>query len=111
MKMPHPGQLRNRVEIGQTVNGKNENGYPAPVDTVICNVWAAVEDDSSRFTFTGDAHTTERGLCFISRWRADIRPGMWIMWIGEKQLITNLGEYDYKRRYLKLSTESVKGVT
>ena len=111
LKMPHPGQLRHLVEIGQTVNGKNENGYPAPEDSIICRVWAAVEDDSSRFYFTGDADNAERGLAFIIRWRADIRPGMWIIWNGEKQTITKLGEYDFKRRYLKLTTESIKGVT
>ena len=61
MKMPHPGQLRHLLEIGQTVNGKNENGYPAPEDSIICTVWAAVEDDSSRFYFTGDADNAERG--------------------------------------------------
>ena len=111
MKMPHPGQLRHLVEIGQTVNGKNENGYPAPEDSIICRVWAAVEYDSSRFYFTGDADNAERGLAFIIRWRADIRPGMWIIWNGETQTITKLGEYDFKRRYLKLTTESIKGVT
>ena len=111
MKMPHPGQLRYLVEIGQTVNGKNENGYPAPEDSIICRVWAAVEDDSSRFYFTGDADNAKRGLAFIIRWRADIRPGMWIIWNGEKQTITKLGEYDFKHRYLKLTTESIKGVT
>ena len=111
MKMPHPGQLRYLVEIGQTVNGKNENGYPAPEDSIIGRVWAAVEDNSSRFYFTGDADNAERGLAFIIRWRADIRPGMWIIWNGEKQTIAKLGEYDFKHRYLKLTTESIKGVT
>ncbi len=111
MKMPHPGQLRHLVEIGQTVNVKNGNGYPMPEDSIICAVWAAVEDDSSRFYFTGDAGNAERGLAFIIRWRADIRLGMWIIWNGEKQTITKLGEYDFKRRYLKLTTESIKGVT
>ena len=111
MKMPHPGQLRHLVEIGQTVNVKNENGYPAPEDSIICRVWAAVEDDSSRFYFTGDADNAERGLAFIIRWRADIPPPPPPPPNGEKQTITKLGEYDFKRRYLKLTTESIKGVT
>ena len=55
MKMPQPGQLRHLVEIGQTVNGINENGYPAPEDSIICRVWAAVEDDSARCYFTVDS--------------------------------------------------------
>ena len=110
MRIPHPGELRHLVESGQTVNAINENGYPQPVDQVLCRVWAAAEDDSSRYIFSADAENAERGLAFIIRWRADIRPGMWVMWNGEKQLITKLGEYDFKRRYMKLSTEAIKGV-
>lgn len=111
--IPHPGQLRHLVEIGRTVNAMNENGYPEEADEIVCRVWAAVEDDSSRRTvieFVGQAETTERGLCFAIRWRGDILPGMWVLWQGEKQTITKLGEYDFKRRYLKLTTVSAKGV-
>ena len=96
MKIPHPGELRHLVEIGRTVNAVNENGYPG--------------DDSSRYFFATDAENAGRGLAFIIRWRADVQPGMWVKWNGEKQNITALGEYDFKRRYLKLTTESAKGV-
>lgn len=108
--IPHPGQLRHLVEIGRTVNAINENGYPEETDEIVCRVWAAVEDDSSRYAFVGQAETAERGLCFAIRWRGDILPGMWVLWQGEKQTITKLGEYDFKRRYLKLTTASSKGV-
>lgn len=108
--MPHPGQLRNLVEIGRTVNTSNENGYPVEADEVVCRVWAAVEDDSSRYVIAGDAETAERGLCFVIRWRGGILPGMWVLWNGEKHGITKLNEYDFKRRYLKLTTVSSKGV-
>ena len=110
MHIPHPGQLRHLVEIGQTVNTVNENGYPEAVDQVICRVWAGAEDDSSRYFFSADAENAERGLAFIIRWRGDIRPGMWVRWNGEKQLITKQGEFDFRRRYMKLTTEAVKGV-
>lgn len=105
--IPHPGQLRHMIEIGRTVNAINENGYPEKTDETVCRVWAAVEDDSSRraaIEFVGQSQTTERGLCFAIRWRGDILPGMWVLWNGEKQTITKLGEYDFKRRYLKLNT-------
>ena len=108
--IPHPGQLRHMIEIGKTSNTVNENGYPEDTDTVICWVWAAAEDDSSRYFFAGGAETAERGLCFIIRWREDIQPGMWVRWNQEKYTITKLGEYDFKRRYLKLTTVSTKGV-
>ena len=111
--IPHPGQLRHLVEIGRTVNAVNENGYPVEADETVCRVWAAVEDDSSRraaIEFVGQAETTARGLCFAIRWRGDILPGMWVLWNGEKHGITKLNEYDFKRRYLKLTTVSSKGV-
>ena len=110
MHIPHPGQLRHMVEIGRTTNTVNENGYPEAADQVICRVWAGCEDDSSRYFFSSDAENTERSLCFIIRWRSDIHAGMWVMWNGEKQIITKVGEYDFKRRYMKLTTEFVKGV-
>ena len=110
MSGPHPGQLRHIVTIGQTVNAVNENGYPAETDFVVCRVWAAVQDESSGYTHTGDADNAERGLRFVIRWRGDIRPGMWVLWRGEKQRITKFGEFDFKRRYLELVTESNKGV-
>ena len=110
MHIPHPGQLRHMVEIGRTTNTVNENGYPEAADQGICRVWAGCEDASSRYFFSADAENTERGLCFIIRWRSDICAGMWVMWNGEKQIITKVGEYDFKRRYMKLTTESVKGV-
>ena len=58
----------------------------------------------------GDAETAVHGLCFIIRWRGDIQPGMWVRFWDEKHGITKLGEYDFKRRYLKLTTTSSKGV-
>jgi SPP1 family predicted phage head-tail adaptor len=108
--LPHPGQLRHKVEIGRTVNAVNENGYPEKRDEILCRVWAAAEDDASRYTFAGQAETAERGLCFAIRWRGDVEPGMWVLWRGEKRTITKLGEYDFKRRYLKLTTVAPKAV-
>lgn len=107
---PHPGQLRHMVEIGRTVTTTNENGYPESTDEIICRVWAGIEDDFSRYLIAGDAETAERGLRFIIRWRGDIAPGMWVRFREEKYGITMLGEYDFKRRYLKLTTTSVKAV-
>ena len=108
--MPHPGQLRNLVEIGRTVNTSNENGYPVEADDMLSRVWAAVEDGSSRYLIAGDAGTAARGLIFVIRWRGDIRPGMWVSFRDEKHRIEKVEEYDFKRRYLKLTTESSKGV-
>ena len=110
MKIPHPGELRQLVEIGKTVNIVNENGFPVETGQVICQVWAKAEDCDSRYFTSGDAENTERGIWFTIRWRNDVQPGMWVLWNGQKQVITEIGEYDFKRRYLRLTTKAVKGV-
>ena len=110
MAIPHPGDLRHKIEIGRTVSSANENGFPVEDDEVLCKVWAAVEDDSSRWYHAADADNAERCLCFAIRWRGDVAAGMWVMWNGEKQTITKIGEYDFKRRYMKLTTTAAKGV-
>lgn len=110
MSMPHPGQLRNLVEIGRTVNVSNGNGYADETEEVVCRVWASVEDGSSRYLVAGDAGTAARGLVFVIRWRGDVIPGMWVRFRDEKHRIEKLEEYDFKRRFLKLATVSAKGV-
>ena len=110
MYVPHPGDLRHKIDIGVTTNVVNENGYPVETDSVLHRVWAGVEDESSRWFHAADADNAERGLVFIIRFLPDIAPGMWILWNGEKQLITKIGEYDFKHRYMKLTTVSAKGV-
>ena len=110
MAMPHPGQLRNLVDIGRSVNALNGNGYAVETDEVVCRVWASVEDGSSRYLVAGDAGTAARGLVFVIRWRGDVAPGMWVRFRDEKHRIEKVEEYDFKRRYLRLITTSAKGV-
>jgi SPP1 family predicted phage head-tail adaptor len=110
MTIPHPGQLRNLVEIGRAVNAPSENGYTVETEEVVCRVWASVEDGSSRYLVAGDAGTAARGLVFVIRWRGDVVPGMWVRFRDEKHRIEKVEEYDFKRRYLKLTTVSAKGV-
>ena len=110
MAMPHPGQLRNLVDIGRTVNAPNGNGYAVETEEVICRVWASAEDGSSRYLVAGDAGTAARGLIFVIRWRGDVVPGMWVRFRDEKHRIEKVEEYDFKRRYLRLITMSAKGV-
>ena len=109
--MPHPGELRHRIVLGRTVHTINENGYPEEIEQELGCVWSAVEDESSRrAAFLGQAETVEKGLRFIIRWRADMDVGMWVLWRGRKHVITEIGEFDFKRRYLQLSTTNPKGV-
>ena len=62
MKIPHPGELRQLVEIGCTVHEINENGFPVETEQVVCQVWAKVEDCDSRYFTSGDVENTERGI-------------------------------------------------
>lgn len=110
MNTPHPGELRNRIRIGRTVSEINANGYPAETDTVIATVWAGITDAASQYYHEADADNAQRGLSFSIRWRRDIQPGMWVEWNGKKYTITSIGEFDFKRRYMKLVTEAVEGV-
>ena len=61
-------------------------------------------------SLTGTEAEGYRGIWFTIRWRNDVQPGMWVLWNGQKQIITEIGEYDFKRRYLRLTTKAVKGV-
>ena len=108
---PHPGDLRHLVEIGYTENLINENGYPEPTDTVVCTVWAAAVDAGNQHFRAADAVNTEQVINFTIRYRDDIVPGMWVRFRGEKWLISTLGEYEFKRRYLGLKASIVKGVS
>lgn len=110
MAIPHPGDLRYKIQIGKTENVINENGFPVETDTIVHTVWAGVADESSAWYRAADADNAQRGLTFCIRWLADVTPGMWVMWKGEKQLITKIGEFDFKRRYLQLTTEHSEGV-
>ena len=108
---PHPGALRHLVEIGYTRNDINENGYPDPADEVVCRVWAATVDAGNQHYRAADVMNAEAVINFAIRYRADIRPGMWVRFRDEKWYISTLGEYEFKRRYLGLKASLSKGVS
>ena len=107
---PHPGDLRHLVEIGYTENHINENGYPEPTDIVLCKAWASADDAGNQTFFAADTENAEGVINFTIRYRSDVQPGMWVRFLGEKRVITTIGEYAFKRRYMGLKTSIVKGV-
>ena len=111
MRIPHPGELRHLVEIGQTVNAINENGYPAPEDVVLCKVWASAVDAGNQHYRSADVMNTEQVINFTIRYRSDVKPGMWVKFRGEKWNITTLGEYSFAKTYLGLKASIAKGVS
>ena len=98
------------IAIGNTVNEINDNGYPEDTDVTVCRVWAGMEDASGRWFESADAENAQRGIRFIIRWRSDISAGMWVEYEGKRHTITDIGEYDFKRRYMQLTTERIEGV-
>lgn len=107
---PHPGDLRHLVEIGYTENVINPNGYPEATDVVVCKVWASATDAGNQHFRAADTINTEAVINFTIRFREDIKPGMWVRFRDEKWIISTLGEYEFKRRYLGLKASTVKGV-
>ncbi|MBR6889625.1 MAG: phage head closure protein [Clostridia bacterium] len=110
MKQPHPGHLTHIITIGSTVNILNDNGYPEEVETITCRVRASVEDASGKWFYSADAESAQRGIRFVIRWRADVQPGMWVDYAGSRYTVEEIGEFDFRRRYMQLKATRVEGV-
>ena len=108
---PHPGDLRHRVRIGYTENTVNENGYPEEHDVILCRVWASATDAGNQHYRSADVMNTEAVVNFTIRYRKDIKPGMWVLFRGEKWIISTLGEYSFQNAYLGLKASLQKGVS
>ena len=108
---PHPGNLRHLVEIGYTENTINENGYPDERDVVLCRVWASATDAGNQHYRGADVMNTEAVVNFTIRYRPDVKPGMWVLFQGEKWNISTLGEYSFRKKYLGLKASIAKGVS
>jgi len=108
---PHPGDLKHRIQIGYTENVVNENGYPVPTDIILCTVWSAVTDAGNQHYRSADIMNTEAVINFTIRWRDDVKPGMWVLFNGEKWYISTLGEYEFKHTYLGIKASVAKGVS
>ena len=108
---PHPGDLRQRIQIGYTENTINENGYPEPKDVILCRVWASAIDAGNQHYRSADVMNTEQVVNFTIRYRPDVKPGMWVLFNGEKWEISTLGEYAYTKAYLGLKASVAKGVS
>ena len=108
---PHPGDLKHRVQIGYTESIANINGYPEERDVIICRVWASATDAGNQHYRSADVMNTEQVVNFTIRYRDDIKPGMWVLFRGEKWYISTLGEYSFQRTYLGLKASMQKGIS
>lgn len=99
---PHPGDLREKIDIGRTVNVIGENGYPSGTDTVICTVWAGLTDAGNEAFRSADATDVRSVVNFVIRYREDIENGMWVKYKGEKYYIQAIGQYGFLKTYLGL---------
>ena len=92
-------------------HGQRKRLSRSPNDTVVCNVWASVSDNSSRRVQAADSSVTEAGRLFVIRFRDDIQPGMWVRFQNEQWTIAALDGYGHQRRYLGLQAYRTKGVS
>ena len=99
------------VQIGYTENVINENGYPTPTDRILCTVWASDIDAGNQHFRAADVVNTEQVVNFTIRYRPDVKPGMWVLFRGEKWDISTLGEYAFAKTYLGLKASLGKGVS
>ena len=99
------------MQIGRTENAINENGYPDPVDVVVCTVWADAVDAGNQHYRSADVMNTEAVVNFTIRYRDDVTPGMWVLFRGRKWYISTLGEYSFRRDYLGLKASIAEGVS
>ena len=87
----NPGDLRHLVEIGCTENTVNE------MVSSRMTSWSAGHGPAwwTRATNyrAADVMNTEAVINFTIRYRADVKPGMWVRFQGEKWDISTLGEY------------------
>ncbi len=108
---PHPGDLKHRIQIGYTENTINENGYPEARDIILCTVWASAIDAGNQHYRSADTMNTEQVVNFTIRFRKDVKPGMWVLFEGEKWVISILGQYAFNKQYLGLKASVQKGVS
>lgn len=108
---PKAGDLRHRISVGRTVTTTNENGYPVESDVIICRVWASARDAGYREFFEAAASNLEDVVNFAIRYRADIEPGMWVEYEGQRREIVQVNGFDHLRDFLLLKTARRKAVS
>ena len=99
------------MQIGYT--GKHHHGkrVSEPRDVILCKVWASAIDAGNQHYRSADAMNTEQVINFTIRYRPDVKPGMWVLFGGEKWEISTLGEYAFTKAYLGLKASVAKGVS
>ena len=78
---------------------------------VVCRVWASATDAGNQHYRSADVMNTEAVVNFTIRYRADVKPGMWVRFRGDKWIISTLGEYSFQNTYLGLKASLQKGVS
>ena len=69
------------------------------------------KDAGNQHYRAADVMNTEQVVNFTIRYRPDVKPGMWVLFNGEKWEISTLGEYAFTKAYLGLKASRAKGVS
>ena len=109
---PHPGELREQIDIEREVNTINANGYPETVYiTIAKKVWTAIDDAGNQAFRAGDSEIAQNVFNFVIRHRRDVAVGMFVLFEGQRRLIVDIGHYGFKKTYLGFKTMLNQGVT
>lgn len=107
-RAPNPGELRHRICIVSPVTHVSDNGYPVTEDEMVCAAWARVEQSGDSMNVENGVNAHAAALNFSIRWRDDIAPGMVVIFEGARYEITALGQFDFKKRYLGMKTQTTR---
>lgn len=109
---PHPGALREQIDIVREENTVNANGYPETVNIpVYTKLWASADDAGNQKFRAGDSEIAQNVINFTIRHRPGIEPGMFVLFEGLRREIVDIGHYGFRSRYLGLKTLQNQGVT
>ncbi len=109
---PHPGDLREQIDILRQTNIINANGYPEPSYGVVYKkLWAGADDAGNQSFRASDSEIAQNVINFVVRHRSDIEVGMFVRYEGELRVIVDIGHYGVRRRYLGLKTMKNRAVT
>ncbi len=102
--LPNAGNLNKKVSIIKTIISQDEEGNRLCQDSLVCQVWAGVQDATMREYYEAARNQMDHVVNFSVRYRPDIKEGMFVLLSGEKYEIKQVNAFLHKRDYLTLKT-------
>lgn len=103
-KEPKPGELNQKIEIISPINEINENGYPVMRDEVFARPWAKAEQSGDSTNPEANANAQASAMNFYIRYIEGVKPGMAVLFEGERWEIVATGRIGTKKRFIGIKT-------